>query len=85
MKIGIKFHVVVVQWRQRNVQIACSTGKVVVMPIETYYVFAVLVAVAVVVAYALYNLTRPSKLSTEHAHFCLLADVLLVFQTIFTI
>ena len=30
MKIGIKFHVVVVQWRQRNVQIACSTGKVVV-------------------------------------------------------
>ena len=30
------FHVVVVQWRQRNVQIAWSTCKVVVMPIETH-------------------------------------------------
>ena len=79
-----KFHVVVVQWRQRNVQIAWSTFKV-VMPIETYCFFAVLVAVAVVVAYALFCFTQPSKLLTEHAHFCLLADVVLVFQTIFTI
>ena len=31
MKIGIKFHDVVVQWRQTNVQIACSTCKVVVL------------------------------------------------------
>ena len=47
--------------------------------------FAVLVPVAVVVAYALVCFTRPNKLSTEHAHYCLLADVLLVLQTIFTI
>ena len=33
---NIKFHVVVLQWRQRNVQKAWSTCSVVVLPIKTY-------------------------------------------------
>ena len=45
-----KFHVVVVQQRQRNAQKAWRTCKVVVLLIQTYWFFAVVVAVAVVVA-----------------------------------
>ena len=51
------FHVVVVQWRQRN---AWCKGKVVVLlnkPIAFFYFFEVLVAVVVVVAKAHKNLS----------------------------
>ena len=44
------FHVVVVQRRQRNVQKAWCTWKVIVLSISTYCFFPVLVAVAVAVA-----------------------------------
>ena len=41
-----KFHVVVVQWREKNIQ----KSVIVVLPISTYRFFAVLVDVVVVVA-----------------------------------
>ena len=46
-----KFHVAVVQRRQRNVQNSVMPSKVVVLLIKTYYFFAVLLAVAVVVGF----------------------------------
>ena len=48
------FHVIILQQRQRNAEKVWCTCRVVVWPIYTYYFFAVVVAVAVVVAKAPY-------------------------------
>ena len=50
----LHFHVAVVQWRQRNVQKAWCTCKVVILLIKPNCFFAVLVAVAVVKALELW-------------------------------
>ena len=45
-----QFHVVVVQQRQRNVQKSVITRRVVVLQIQTYCFFAVLIVIVVVAA-----------------------------------
>ena len=59
-EIGL-FHVVVVQWRERNVQKKCAARAVIVLRIKPIAFFAVPVAAAVILSWGLDLLKRSGK------------------------